>query len=96
MPRKESHEAMQAWFEADPVARWLTRLILRLVETLFLMSYGWRRTNNPTHAEDAWEPPQAHPKSPSLYGRTHAVNSTHYYITQMDRDQRWRKRTRSR
>jgi hypothetical protein len=60
------------------IARWL----LMLAESLFLYAYGWKRTEYPAEGENAWLSPEDHPKRHEyrLASRSHAVNSTRYYI----------------
>lgn len=75
---------MAAWIKTEGYPRMLTRRLawwlLSLFEYVLLWSYGWRRTNRPRNAEDAWKPPTWHSKNKEQYGRTHAVNSTRYYV----------------
>jgi hypothetical protein len=60
------------------VARWLATQFLRLAEALYLFAYGWRDVNG--KGDEVWMPPEGHPKVDEMYDRTHAVNSTRYYL----------------
>lgn len=73
-------DATIAWRADHKVGRWLAWQLLHFAEWLLLIAYGWHRTHAAAASEAAWAPPDTHPKAPDRYGRTHAINSTRYYL----------------
>ncbi len=73
-------DVLYDWRSRDLVARRICAFLLALAEHLYLIAYGWRRTDEPRDSEAAWLPPHAHPKAGEFYGRSHAVNSMRYYL----------------
>lgn len=64
----------RAWRRDHRIARWLLWRLLRLIESLLMFSYGWRRVG------PDWKSPSEWRKPGELYNHEHAVNSTKYYL----------------